>query len=89
MSKINIRPVGYAVGAEITGVDLTKPLTDDEYKAIHEAWIKHLVLIVPGQQIGPAELVSFTRRFGELDTYDTQPFNRHPDFNEVMVLSNR
>jgi taurine dioxygenase len=89
MSKITIRPVGYAVGAEITGVDLTTPLSDDDFKTLHGAWVKHLVLVFRAQQIGPAELVNFTRRFGELDTYDTQPFNRHPDFNEVMVLSNR
>jgi taurine dioxygenase len=89
MSKIAVRPIGYAVGAEITGVDLTKPISAEDFQAIHEAWLKHLVLVFRGQQIGPAELVGFTRRFGELDTYDTQPFNRHPDFNEVMVLTNR
>jgi len=89
MSNITIQPVGYAAGARITGIDLSKPISDDDLRTLHNAWIKHLVLVFPGQEIGPAELVAFSRHFGELDNFESQPFNRHPDFNEVMVLTNK
>jgi taurine dioxygenase len=89
MSKIIIQPVGYALGAKITGVDLSKPLSEDEFQTIRDAWLSHLVLVFPGQQIAPAQLVAFSRHFGELDDFESQPFNRHPDFNEVMVLTNK
>lgn len=89
MSKISIQPVGYALGAKVTGIDLTEPISDDDFNAIYESWLQHIVLVFPGQKIGPNELANFTQRFGELDTYDSQPFNRHPDYKEVMVLSNR
>jgi taurine dioxygenase len=89
MAGIIVQQVGYALGARITGLDLTKSISDKEFEIIHDAWIKHLVLVLPGQHIGPAELAKFTQRFGELDTYDSQPFNRHPDHKDVMVLTNR
>ena len=56
---------------------------------LHEAWVKHLVLVFPDQSLDPARLIAFSRHFGELDNYESQPFNRHPGFDEVMLLSNR
>lgn len=87
--SIKVTPVGYALGAKITGVNLRDPITEEEFQEIYQAWVDHLVLVFPGQELGPKELAAFTRRFGELDTYDTQPFNRHPEHNDVMVLTNR
>lgn len=89
MPNIEVRPVGYALGAKVTGVDLSKPLRDEELEIIHQAWLKHLVLVFPGQQLDPVSLIEFTRNFGELDDYESQPFNRHPDYKEVMLLSNK
>ena len=89
MSKISIQPVGYACGARVTGVDLSKPLTDADLEAIRKAWIEHLVLVFPGQNLDPHSMMKFSRYFGELDDYATQPFNRHPEINEVMVLTNK
>jgi taurine dioxygenase len=89
MSKMSIQPVGFACGARVTGIDLSRPLSDDEVRTIHIAWLQHLVLVFPGQSLDPAKLVEFTRRFGQLDDYATQPFNRHPEMNEVMVLTNK
>lgn len=86
---IQVQPVGYALGAKITGVDLSRPLADDEVRQIQAAWTKHLVLVFPGQQLDPDTLIAFTRHFGELDNYDSQPFNRHPGYDQVMLLSNK
>ncbi len=89
MSNISIQPVGYACGARVTGIDVSKPLSAEELETIRLAWIKHLVLVFPGQNLDPHSLVGFTRNFGELDDYATQPFNRHPEINEVFVLTNK
>ncbi len=89
MSGIAIEQVGYACGARITGVDLSKPLADADVRVIRSAWLQHLVLVFPGQEIDPFQLVSFSRHFGDLEDYESQPFNRHPDINEVMVLTNK
>ena len=89
MSGIRIERVGHACGARITGVDLSKKLSQEELDCIHRAWLEHLVVVFPGQQLDARALVRFTSRFGPLDDYATQPFNRHPEINEVMVLTNR
>jgi alpha-ketoglutarate-dependent taurine dioxygenase len=89
MSKISIQPVGHACGARVTGVDLSGPVSPGDLEAIRKAWLEHLVLVFPAQQLDPRSLVAFTRNFGELDDYATQPFNRHPELNEVFLLSNK
>jgi taurine dioxygenase len=84
-----VKPVGYALGAEVTGVDLSQPLEAGTLEAIRAAWLEHLVLVFPGQSLSPAQQVAFSRNFGELDMHDSQPFNRHADFPEVLLLTNR
>jgi taurine dioxygenase len=89
VAKIEIRPVGYACGARVTGIDASKPLSPGDLAAVRKAWIDHQVLVLPGQSLDPRSLVEFTSNFGELDDYATQPFNRHPEINEVFVLTNK
>src|SRR5262245_467511 len=89
MTTMTIQRVGFACGARVTGTDLSKSLSDEEIRVIHTAWLEHLVLVFPGQSLDPVTLVNFTRRFGQLDDYATQPFARHPEINEVMVLTNK
>lgn len=89
MSNIQVQRIGYALGAIVTGVDLSRPLQKSDIDAINDAWIQHLVLVFPGQKLDPQKLIQFSRNFGQLDNYETQPFNRHPDYEEVMLLSNK
>jgi len=89
VANIEILPVGYACGARVTGIDASKPLSPADLATIRKAWIDHQVLVLPGQSLDPRSLVEFTRNFGELDDYATQPFNRHPEINEVFVLTNK
>lgn len=89
MSAIQVEQVGFACGARIVGADLSRPLSEADLKVVRDAWLKHLVLVFPEQEITPVQLVAFSRHFGELEDYESQPFNRHPDINEVMVLTNK
>jgi taurine dioxygenase len=89
MSKLHVEPIGHALGARVTGIDLTRPLDEHRLLELHKAWVEHLVLVFPNQHLDPEKLIAFSRHFGELDNYESQPFNRHPGFDEVMLLSNR
>jgi taurine dioxygenase len=89
MADISIDRIGFACGARVTGLDLATPLAPEGLARIHRAWLEHLVLVFPGQTLDPLKLVEFTRHFGVLDDYASQPFNRHPDIDEVMVLTNK
>jgi len=84
-----IQPVSYALGARVTNIDLSKPVSSSDLKMIQDAWTQHVVLIFPDQKLDPKLLIEFTKNFGELDNYATQPFNRHPEHDEVMLLSNK
>ena len=55
------------VGAEITGVDLRRPLDDASFEIIREAWHEHSVLVLRDQRIDDDRQVAFAKRFGALE----------------------
>ena len=65
--SINVRRLGHALGAEISGVDLGKELSNSEFDAIHRAFLEHHVLVFRNQPINAAQHAAFSRRFGPLD----------------------
>lgn len=89
MSGITVTPVGYALGAEVTGIDLAQPMSQEDAKAVLEAWHKHLILVFPNQHISPQQQIDFSRHFGDLDQHESQPFNRHPEYDEIMLITNK
>jgi taurine dioxygenase len=82
-------PTDGRLGAEIRGVDLRR-LGDDVFAAIHRAWLDHLVLLFRGQELTDAELIAFSRRFGELDLAPIQEAGRRfvEGMPELYVVSN-
>ena len=60
-------PLSKWIGAEVSGVDLSQPLSDEEFKSIFDAWMQHHVLRFRGQNLTKDQLLEFSRRFGELD----------------------
>lgn len=88
--RVTVVPTGAALGADIVGVDLSKPLHDDTFKAIEAAWHQHLILRFRGQSLDDPGLLAFARRFGELDkapvhaTVDSD----HDPHPEITVMSN-
>jgi len=84
-----ISPTGKALGAEIEGVDL-KDLSDEDFDAIHRAWLDHLVLLFRGQQLTDEDFIAFSRRFGNLDWAPIQETGRRfvDGYPEIYVVSN-
>ena len=77
------------LGAEVRGVDL-RQLDAAAFAAVHAAWIKHSVLLFRSQQLSDADLIRFSRRFGDLDFAPVQENGQrfvegHP---EIYVVSN-
>lgn len=82
-------PMGGALGAEVRGVDL-RHLDERTFATIYAAWLRHGVLLFRGQKLNDADLIGFSRRFGELDLAPIQENGRrfvegHP---EIYVVSN-
>ncbi|MDZ4018965.1 TauD/TfdA dioxygenase family protein [Pseudomonas sichuanensis] len=82
-----IRPFTGAVGAEIVGLDLTRPVNAEDFNRIHRAHLDHHVLVFRDQRITPEQQIAFSRRFGELQIHVLKQFllAGHP---EILIVSN-
>ena len=63
---ITVQPETQACGAEVTGVDLSAPLGDEQIAEIRRAWLEHHVLSFPGQSLSDDDLERFATYFGTL-----------------------
>ena len=85
-SNVQVKPVSGFTGAEISGVDLSRPLADAEVAAIRQALLKWKVVFLRGQNIDHAAQVAFTSRFGEV-TY-AHPHEDEPvaDYPQLLPI---
>ena len=63
---IEIKPLTMHTGAEISGVDITQPLSQSDAGEIWDAFLKWKVIAFRDQKMDHAQQVSFARTFGEL-----------------------
>jgi taurine dioxygenase len=64
---IEFKPVTRHIGAEVTGVDLTKPLDEEQVATVRQGLLDHLVLFFRDQDITDDEHLAFAGRFGTLN----------------------
>ena len=64
---IAIRPLHPVIGGEVTGVDITKPLTKDEVAAIEAGMDRYAILVFPGQNVTDEQQMAFTVNFGSIE----------------------
>ena len=86
--SIEIVPTGTAVGAEIRGVDLSRPLDEATFASIDDAYDKYGVIFFRDQRIAPPQQVDFTRRFGEIEFNIFSERWSVPGNPEIVVVSN-
>lgn len=56
-----------ALGAEIEGLDLARPLAADVFRDLHRAWLAHDgLLVIRDQRLTPEQQIAFSRNFGPL-----------------------
>ena len=86
-ASLDIRPLPGGLGAEVLGLDLTRPLPEADFHRIHRAHLDHHVLVFRDQRISPAEQVHFSRLFGPLQIHVLKNFQLagHP---EILIVSN-
>jgi taurine dioxygenase len=82
---IEVTPIASALGAEIRGVDLARPLAPGIFFEIHRAFLEHLVIFFRDQALGPEQLTGFARRFGPLGRYPfAEPLAGHPEVIPII-----
>lgn len=82
--SLHITPLSCALGAQISGVDLSRDLTADQRDAIEQALLTHQVLFFREQPITPQQQVRFAAQFGDLHIHPIYP--NVPEQPEIMVL---
>jgi taurine dioxygenase len=96
---ITVKPLSPACGAEISGIDLTRPLAQSDVRAIKDAWGKHLVLVFRGQNLSQEDQLRFASYFGDLGIRKKAPEalrsrnegtvqEANKDADKVLLVSN-
>lgn len=82
---ITVAPLAACIGAEISGVDLSRDLAPEVWSEIHRAFLDHLVLFFRDQTLTPAEQVGFAARFGPIGHYPfAEALAEHPDVIAII-----
>jgi taurine dioxygenase len=76
------------IGAEITGIDLTRPVDEATRQRLHDALVDHVVIVIRGQKFTAAEFQEAGSLFGEL-MEDQNRLYLAPGVPMVSTLSNR
>lgn len=81
---IAIELLSPTIGAEISGVDLSKPLGNETFQIVHDALMEHLVIFFHDQELTLDQQKAFGRQFGKLHIHPTAPAPEgHP---EILVI---
>ncbi len=81
---LRVEKIAGALGAEISGLDLSQPVSAALAAEIRQAWLEHLVIFFRGQNLNPRQFLSFAQAMGEPVDY---PFVKGlPDFPQVIEV---
>jgi alpha-ketoglutarate-dependent 2,4-dichlorophenoxyacetate dioxygenase len=69
--SLTFRQLHPVFAAEVTGIDLTRPVSADDAAAIEAGMDDYAVLVFPDQPVTDQQQLDFTRNFGELEGYNT------------------
>ena len=83
---IRVEPIAGALGAEIAGVNLADDLSNSQFDAIHDAFLKHHVIFFRDQHdLTPEAHKRFGQRFGSLNVHPyVSGMDEHPEIMEII-----
>jgi taurine dioxygenase len=81
---ISVTPATVAIGAEVSGIDLSRPLGNQQFQEVHDALMAHQVLFFRDQRLTLDQHKAFGRLFGELAIHPNTPAPEgHPEILPV------
>jgi len=84
---ITTRALTRTFGAEVSGVDLARPLDAASANTLRELWQRHSLLLFRDQKLDEAQQVAFSRHFGTLEIHVRREY-LSPENPEILYVSN-
>jgi len=82
--RLTITALGPYIGAEVSNLDLARPLSDAQFEQLYHAMIRHQVLFFRQQPLTPVQHRALAARFGDLHIHPVYP--HAADVEEIIVL---
>ena len=84
---LSAKRTGNTMGAEVSGVDLARPVDEATFAEIQNAFLTHHVVMFRAQQLSASQFLAFARRFGPPEPHVLDQFH-HPEYADILILSN-
>ena len=90
--SVKMRQIGPCFAAEVDGIDMRKPLSAEEVKAVHDGMNEYAVLVFHDQDLDDEQQLAFSRSLGELEAPTRASLREADDyrlpttFNDVSNL---
>jgi taurine dioxygenase len=75
---MHIKAMAGALGADITGIDVARPLDAATFQAVHDAMVRYGVIVLRDQDLTPQQQLAFVERFG--------PIHLHPHVSGIPAV---
>jgi taurine dioxygenase len=82
---IEVKKLTPHIGAEISGVDLSRPLGNQQFQEVHDALMENLVVFFRDQHLTHDQHKSFGKLFGELAVHPASP-NAPEGHPEILTI---
>jgi len=82
--RIKVEPLGPYIGAQVSNLNLSLPLSDGQFEQLYHALIRHQVLFLRDQPVTPQQQRALAARFGDLHIHPVYP--HAPGVEEIIVL---
>lgn len=83
----SVRHSDAILGAEITGIDLSQPVSDGDFARIVDVLNEREVVVFKRQNITPEQHIAFSKRFGNLERH-VRTDKCRPGYPEIYIVSN-
>lgn len=82
--RLTITPLGPYIGAQVSGLDVTRPLSDNQFEQLYHTVLRHQVVFLREQAITPQQQRALALRFGDLHIHPVYPHAEGVE--EIIVL---
>lgn len=82
--RLSFTPLGPYIGAQVSNLDVSRPLSDAQFEQLYHGLLRHQVLFLRDQKITPEQHRALAIRFGDLHIHPVYPHAEGVE--EIIVL---